>query len=269
MATASDKEQTAWLQRALYLVGLAYAACFFLAGPWVGPYDYNHLSGYYEIAWRFWKTQSGLPQYNPFLCGGRTLAGDPQIPIYHPFTLLVGLLGPTVVVRWEMLAQIALGAWGMLRLLTYFELPRANRLWGTLLFVAGGAVLARFEVGHVTLGFLFLFPLFLYLSYRIASNRDVARSFCWYLLLFIYCGLYKPNFFAYAVPLLGIEAAARAFFQRRPRVILAFGAAALLAAGVDAISLLPAADYFARFPRTAAAEAKWTWGLLVRGKIIP
>ncbi len=56
MATASDKEQTAWLQRALYLVGLAYAACFFLAGPWVGPYDYNHLSGYYEIAWRFWKT---------------------------------------------------------------------------------------------------------------------------------------------------------------------------------------------------------------------
>jgi len=259
MATAAEKEQTVWLKRTLWFVGAVYGIFFFVLGPWVGPHDFNHLSGYYELAWRFWKTQNGLPGFNPFLCGGRTLAGDPQIPIYHPFTFLVGWLGPTVVLRWEMLGQIALGAWGMNRLLKYFELPEASRVWGVLVFVAGGGVLARFEVGHVTLGFLSLFPLFLFLSYEIGAGRNVARNFCWYVLLFVYSGLYKPNFFAYAVPLLGVEVIARAAFQRRLSVIAAFAAAVGLAAGVDAISLLPAADYFARFPRTSAAEAKWTW----------
>ncbi len=265
MATTAEKTFIRWMKRACYLVAAAYAINFFFLAFLVGPHDFNHLSGYYELAYRFWATQGlSLPQFNPFLCGGRTLGGDPQIPIFHPASFLVGIFGPAVVLRWEMLSQIAVGSLGLWKLLTYLKLPKINRLWGLLVFLCGGGVIARFEVGHVTLGFLYFFPLFLWLSYEMNDRKKLARSFSLYLLAFIYCGLYKPNFFAYGVPLLALEAIPRALFQRRPSIILTLVLATGLAAIADAVSLWPAAWYFDHFPRTSAAEAKWTfpWAFL-------
>ncbi len=200
----------------------------------------------------------GLPHFNPYFCGGRTLGGDPQIPVFHPLVLLVPLLGPALLLRLEMLAQLALGTWGVWLCMKRWGYPAANRIWGCLLFAAGGATIARYLVGHVTMGFFTLFPLVFYCSYRLseASPPSTSRWRASYVLLFLYSGLYKPNFFIYGAPLLALEAFFRSVFTRSFRPI-AFCAAGLILTGLlCAVTLLPASEYFAQFPRTSDGGAK-------------
>lgn len=237
---------------ALWVMAGIYALNFLVLAFLIGPFDYDHLSGYYELAWRFWATGGGIPQFDPYLCGGRTLGGDPQLPIYSPLVLLVPVLGPTVLIKWEIAAQLFAGTVGLWRWLARLGLDRERRLWATLLYVSGGGVAAKFLVGHVTLGFYLLYPLFFHLSYRLAETpgKESHRLRVAYWVLFIYSGLYKPNFLIYGAPPLFLEAAIRAWLTRRPRVLVelcvALGACGL----VNAMSLLPAWKYFHDFPRT-------------------
>lgn len=234
------------------LLALLYAVNFGFLAFLVGPFDFNHLSTYYELAWRFWRTSAGWPEFNPFFCGGRTLGADPQIPIFHPLVPFVGLLGPALVLRWEMLAQIALGSWGLWQWLRRWQVETPGRLWGCFLFAGGGFVVARFMVGHVTLGFYALTPVYFYLSYRLCdrterNRRGLAVGMA---LLTFYCGYYKPNFFLYAVPALGVEATVRSVLLRRFAPLGILIAAVTFAGFASAVSLLPSSSYFAAFPRT-------------------
>ncbi len=240
------------------LLALLYLVNFGLLAYLVGPFDFNHLSTYYEMAWRFWRSAPGLPEYNPFFCGGRTLGADPQVPIYHPLTALVGLLGPALVLRWEMLAQIVLGVGGLWLWLKRWQVEVPGRLWGCLLFAGGGFIVARYMVGHVTLGFYTLTPLYFWLSYRLCDRQETAlpRAALGMALLSVYCGYYKPNFFIYAVPALGIEALTRAILLRRFRPLGVLIAAVAFAGMASAVSLLPAASYFGAFPRSYDSAPK-------------
>lgn len=239
------------LALALAAVAVAYAVPFLFFPFVIGPFDFDHLSGYYELAWRFWRTSPGLPQYNPYLCGGRTLGGDPQLPIFHPLTLLVPVLGATVLVKLELLLQGVVGSWALWHCLGHLGADRPGRWWGVFLWISGGAVVAKYLVGHVTLGFFLLFPLFLYASYRLTEAPREA-SHRWrvlYWALFAYSGFYKPNFPIYGVPLLATEAAARSLFRRSPRPLVELIAAAAFGAAFDAVTLVPAWKYFRDFPR--------------------
>jgi hypothetical protein len=198
------------LKGALVALAAVYLVNFFLLAFLIGPFDYDHLSGYYELAWRFWRAAPGWPGFNPFLCGGRTLGGDPQLPLFHPFVLLVPLLGPTVVIKWEMLLQLGLGLWGLSGCLRRVGVSSEGWGWGLFVYAAGGAVITRFMVGHFTLGFYFLYPLFLSLSYRLSDPDCHFRLRVAYWTLFLYSSLYKPNFLIYGVPPLLVECAFRA-----------------------------------------------------------
>lgn len=239
------------LIHALLWTGGVYCVNFIFLGFLIGPFDFDHLSTYYELAWRFWRTQIGLPHYNPYFCGGRTLGADPQIPIFNPLVFLVPLISSIQLVKIEMLTQLAVGAYCLVKILEYFKASTEGILWGLLLFLAGGATVARFMVGHVTLGFIFLFPVFLYLSYRLSETGRRWGYWLAYWGLFIYCGLYKPNFLIYAVPLLLIETATRSILLRSvmPLVVLFSGITWCLV--VNAITFLPAGYYFSLFPRSA------------------
>ena len=107
------------LKLSLAIVIGTYVVNFAVFGDRIGPFDYDHLSSYYELAWRYWISSPGVPQYNPYFCGGRTLGGDPQVPLFHPGVLLVPLLGPTRVIKLELLMQLALGVYGLLGCLLY------------------------------------------------------------------------------------------------------------------------------------------------------
>jgi len=234
------------LQLSLLVLVTVYVVNFGFLAFLIGPFDYDHLSGYWELAWRFWRTSPGLPHYDPYLCGGRTLGADPQLPIFHPLLLLVPILGATVLVKWEMLAQLSAGAWGLLGMTRHLGISSEGKRWALFLYLAGGAVVARFLVGHVTLGFFFLYPLFIYLSYRGARLP--------YYGLFLYASLYKPNFLIYAVPALLVEASARAVAQRQPRIFVDCIIGVTLGAFGGAVSLIPSWRYFAQFPRVDGTQ---------------
>jgi dephospho-CoA kinase len=244
----------AWL-----LLCALYLFHFGVLGFLVGPYDYNHLSAYYEMAVRFWMQSPGLPHYNPYFCGGRTLGGDPQIPLFHPLTLAsTFLLGPSVTVKGELLAQLGLGAWGLNRWLKLWKVAPPGRIWGSLLFLGGGFTVARFMVGHVTLGFYFLFPVYFVLSYQACSSRHFVKNSSFWLVafLFVYCSLYKPNFLIYAVPTLLFEALLRSFLTKSLRPLGFVLWATLVGTMACGVTLIPSRDYFAHFPRIYDAVFK-------------
>jgi dephospho-CoA kinase len=236
---------------ALGCLAALYLLHFGILCTWLGPFDYNHLSTYYELAWRFWTSSPGWPHFNPYFCGGRTLGGDPQIPLFSPIVAFVAFLGPVWTLKWEMCAQLAVGCAALWIWLTRWKVEEAGRCWAVLLFAGGGFVVARFMVGHVTLGFYFLIPAYFLLSYRLCDphERHVLRAATWLCVLFAYCTLYKPNFLIYAVPPLVFEAAVRAALTRSARPLTVLAGAVLVGGLSNAVSLLPASDYFAAFPR--------------------
>jgi len=254
-----------------------YAIHFVLLGFLIGPFDYDHLSGYYELAWRFWRTGGGLPEYNPYLCGGRTLGGDPQIPIFSPLTLLVPLLGATLAIKLELVAQLSLGVYGLRGWLRLLGASPNGVRWGTLLYVAGGGVVARFLVGHVTMGFFLLMPLFFYLSYCIdeSRGRNKQRLLIGYFALFGYAALYKPNFLIHFVPIVIIEHIARSILKKRPGILLWFVGGTAFATLLSAVTWLPAWKYFLDFPRLQPAQGAffppytWILSLLLPIRAIP
>ncbi len=262
---------------ALGCLAALYVLHFVLLCTWVGPFDYNHLSSYYELAWRFWTTSPGWPHFNPYFCGGRTLGGDPQIPLFSPLVALIGLLGPVWTLKWEMCAQLLIGTVALWRWLTRWNVGEAGRCWAALLFAGGGFIVARFMVGHVTLGFYFLTPAYFFLSHRLCDprERNALRSAAWMALLFAYCTLYKPNFLIYAVPPLVLEALVRSALDRSLRPLLVLAGAVTVGGLSNAISLLPAAQYFGAFPRSHDIGAKqvpfWTFwaSVLLPLKAIP
>ncbi len=238
------------LKVALAILVFTYLVNFIFLGFFIGPFDYDHLSAYYELAWRFWVQSPGLPHFNPFLCGGRTLGGDPQIPIFHPLVIFIPILGATWTIKLELLAQIFLGTWGLHRWLLNWKVERTGCLWGVFLFLSGGGVVAKALVGHVTLGSYLLLPLFFLLSYRLAEKeRDFSkREILSYWLLFIYSGFYKPNFLIYVVPVLLIEVLARTLLTQKFWALGQFIFAVGISTVCNAISELPALSYFLAFP---------------------
>jgi hypothetical protein len=238
------------LRSALWITAIAYAINFLVLGFLVGPFDYDHLGSYYEIAWRFWMTGQGTPQFNPFLQGGRTLGGDPQIPLFNPFFLLVPVLGAVWTIKIELLMQLALGLWGLRAIARIFSFSSEKELWLIFLFACSGGVVSRFLVGHVTLGFFLCLPALLALSYR--------KNFFLYTLLLIYCALHKPNFFLQLAILLGFETVFRSFTERSLKPLGFFAAALFFAVGITAVTYLPAMKYFRDFPRPDNGAIQWT-----------
>jgi hypothetical protein len=238
------------LKISVVALAFAYSVNFIFLGFLIGPFDYDHLSAYYEIAWRFWTHSPGIPQYNPFLCGGRTLGGDPQIPIFNPIVLLIPILGSTWTIKLELLTQLILGSLGLDRWLKDWGCELSGRLWGIFLFIAGGGVVAKFLVGHVTLGFYLLLPIFFWLSYQLSNSRKFfsKKTVLLYWILFIYSGLYKPNFLIYLVPMLLIETLTRSLLSKNFWGLGHFIVAVIVSGLCNATSELPAFFYFKEFP---------------------
>lgn len=235
----------------IWLTVAAYAIFFVVLSPRVGKEDHDLFSTYYELAWRFWRSGGLWAHYNPFLCGGRSLAADTQIPIYSPIPFLSGLLGPLVVLRLEMLLQLILGVWGVRECSRYWKASANGQLWACLVYAAGGGIVTRYFVGHTTLACFHLLPLFTALSYRISDVKTEKRrlQIFFYYLSFIYAAHYKPHFFIFGLPLILIETFSRSLLEKKPMVLGHLIIGCIWALGINFVHYFPAQQYFTLFPR--------------------
>lgn len=246
------------LKIAVLLIAAVYGCHFLLLGFLESPYDYDALASFYEIAWRYWKYGSGFPHFNPLLCGGRPLAADPQTPIYNPMILLVELLGAVWTVKIELMGQLALGVAGLLGIFRRWNVGIEEKWWCVLCYLCGGAVVNRFMVGHITLGYYLMLPLFFHFSYYCHDGPRSARWLVAYWALFTYGFLHKPNFWIQVVPVLFLETLIRSWSARTWRPFLHLGLATAVGFSVNAATYYPAFEYFRLYPRGSDGTANST-----------
>lgn len=257
------------LKWAVYALAATYFINYVLLGFVLDVSDYDQLSGYYEMAWRFWRSGNLIPHFNPYFCGGRPLGADPQIPIFHPFVILVPLLGPTWIVKLEFLGQLLFGLWGLWKYLGFYKCTQEQKVWALFAFAAGGGVVARFMVGHITLGYMFLLPLFFYFVHA-QQERPSRKLFLGYVLLHLYAGLYKPNFLIQALLLIFCYTTLFSIVSKSIKPLLREIAATALSVLVSAVIYLPAHFYFLENPRKdSAAPLLIEWKALFANFLIP
>ncbi len=239
------------LNYCLGFVIAVYAVNFVGLGFLMSPFDYDHMAGYYEIAWRYWRYGRGLPHFNPLLCGGRPLAGDPQVPIFHPLIPLVPVLGAVWLIKLEQLFQLGLGVAGLIGIVRRFGLGREEITWSVLCYLCGGAVVSRFLAGHVAVGFYLMLPLFFHWSYQIHDGPVSKRWLLKYWGLFYYAYLHKPNFPIYVIPTLLVETTIRSLLTRQLRPLVHLGLACAIGLILNLPTYITANDYFTLYPRIA------------------
>ena len=96
-----------------------------------------HALGDYRVAW------------DPFLCGGATLVGTPQVPLFHPNMLLYRLLGPVNGLGASFLPWMLGGFWGMWKLAQQYGLRRIPAAWIATAFVVNGFFTGQLGSMHV------------------------------------------------------------------------------------------------------------------------
>ena len=88
-------------------------------------------------------TNGQWPWLNPWTGLDRPFAADPQSALWYPFTWLFALLPPLVAYPVSLWAHYSIAAWGMYRLLRSSSLSRQAALFGGLVFMLSGFMLAH------------------------------------------------------------------------------------------------------------------------------
>lgn len=227
----------------------------------VGSSDFDQFAAFHQIA--LWWHQLGdwTVTWNPFLCGGATLVGNPQVPLLHPNLLFSAIFGPVNGLGVSFAAWMVVGFVGMRWLAAEHGLSELVAAWVATAWVVNGFFVAHLGNLHGTFWAFFALPLVALLHRRIAHDGS-PRALAAYPFLLATLGLYNFQFVAYAFPLIGlhfafelVEAGAaghglRAVLRRG----LGFGLALGLTLGMMGVYLLPALSWSRDFPRYMPPE---------------
>jgi hypothetical protein len=139
-----------------------YVAFFILSAGRVGPKDFDQFLVFHEL--QYWNsTLFGLAkQWTPLLCGGLSLAGEPQVPFASLSMLLAYVWRPLAGIEIAMIIYVLLG-WGGAYLYAGLWLPSAReRAVAAALFIGNPFLLWRLAVGQIDFVPFFLLPLLLW-----------------------------------------------------------------------------------------------------------
>jgi hypothetical protein len=274
-----------WLRVLWVGVVVVYVTIIVASLPRAGRADYDQFLVFYEL--QYWNASlfGVVKQWTPVLCGGLSMAGEPQIPFASLNMLLAYALGPSYGPRLAILVYLAVGWAGMfLYAGLWLERPLARRLAASL-FIGNGFFLARLCHGHLDLVPFLALPLALWALHRSVAWerqrlgwRGVPRLLLAISLLGAGIGMVvdgAPVAFVHWLVWIALYALVLAVAARSvaPPVIL--GAAIVLAAVLDAGYVWPMLLAQENFPRltpdtfTSPLSLLWFMLLPVRGKLIP
>jgi hypothetical protein len=279
---AADRQR--WLTVFSLAIVLAYLV------PWVallgviGPKDFDQFLAFHEQ--QYWNAALfGLAkQWSPLMCGGLSLAGEPQVPFMSLSMLLGYVIGPLAALD-TAIALYFIAGWAGAYLYAGLWLKDAGRrALAASLYIGNGFFICRYAYGHLDFIPFLALPLMLWTLHRsidwLQQQRAATRT--WQMLLaslLLAAGISiaidgSPVAIIHLMFWVGLYGLVLAVVARSAAPLLLLGAALLLSALLDAGYLWPMLSAQADFPRRTADSftnplaLPWFLLLPVHGKLI-
>lgn len=249
-AGSRSEPRGAWLGAAI--VVLAVYTPFVLHWGLVGSSDFDQFATFTQIA--LWWHELGDPSvtWNPFLCGGATLVGNPQIPLLHPHILIYAGLGPVNGLGAAFVPWALVGYFGMRALARDVGVPAGAATAVGVAWPLGGFFVAHIGSMHATFFAFWALPALAWMHRRIA-REGVGWTLATYPLAIAILAAYNLQFIVYGLPFVGLHALLEITRAAPPRVaagrLALYAVAAALGLGMTGVSLLPALAWARDFPR--------------------
>lgn len=250
-----------------------------------GPSDFDQFVVFHKL--QYWNSSlfDISKQWTPVMCGGLSLAGDPQVPFMSLSMALSYVMGPSWGLRLAMLIYFLAGWAGTVLYSGLWFKQQGQRTLAAALFIGNGFFVCRLGFGHVDFIPFLILPLVLWVLH---GTLDCVRqgSLLMGSLKLLAALLLLGALFALAIdgsPVaiihllfwIGLYALVLAITARSVLPVLLFIGAAALAAVLDAGYLWPMLQAQTDFPRrtadsfTSALSFLWFLLLPVRGKVLP
>jgi hypothetical protein len=223
----------------------------------VGVADFDQFATFNQIALWWHALGDRAVSWNPFMCGGSTLVGNPQVPLFHPNMPLYWLFGPVNGLGMSFLPWGVAGFWGMWKLGRVYGLRRRTATWVAAAWLVNGFFVGQLGSMHVLYSAFYLLPLLFVLNRAIARNGDF-RALAAMPFMLVLPSLYNHHFLAYGFPFVVGHFVFEAWASRReprlvPKVAL-YGLSVVLAVSMLSLFLLPNLSWNSEFPRFKAGE---------------
>lgn len=221
-----------------------------------GRNDWDQHLMYHWVPYETLQNYGQVPLWNPFMCGGLPMLGNPQSRWFSPFFLLHLWLGPELAIQFEIIAHIALAWLGVFVLGRIFGLSRLAAVMPAGVFAGCSAFYLRLAEGQTgTLSYAYL-PWILAAA---AFGRPLIAG-ALLALAIGEGGIYSAPHAALA---LGLLAMYRSLKDRSTRPLVHLALTATMAACLAAPKLLIVHEWMSRYPRLIDSAEAMHLNLLV------
>jgi hypothetical protein len=279
---AADRRR--WLTALSLAIVSAYLLPWFALLGLVGPKDFDQFLVFHEQ--QYWNASLfGLAkQWSPLMCGGLSLAGEPQVPFMSLSMLLGYAIGPLAGIEAAIALYFIVGWTGAYLYASLWLQGAGRRALAASLFIGNGFFICRYAYGHVDFIPFLTLPMMLWVLHRsvpcMNHGPSVGRALQLLLTsLLLGAGISvaidgSPVAIIHLMFWVGLYALVLAAVARSAAPVLLLGAALLFSSLLDAGYLWPMLAAQDDFPRrtvdrfTNPLALPWFLLLPVHGKLI-
>ncbi len=206
------------------------------------------------LAWVPWKTVTSFhqfPVWNPYLCGGIPMLGDPQASFFTPLFLLHLIFGPIAGLHLEIPVHLAIGWAGGYVLARVLRLGTLAAITCATIFPSSSWLFLHITVGHHIFLPATYWPWVLAAALIALERRRLAMASVAGLLMALIFLEGAPYQESYAVLLVAAILLPIGLVRREAWPIVVFGTILIFAAGFAAVKLIPTYAFIGQHSRPA------------------
>ncbi len=254
-----------WIAASILLViitPLAMGGFWFSSGQ-LGISDWDYYFSYHYIVRNLTLTYDGIPQWNPYICGGTSAIGDPEFPLFTPTFILELLFGIPLGLRLAIYFSTIIGAVGTLILSKRLGLSVFGAMLAAVTVSFSSVNILEIVEGHTNILSAMWIPWILWSwvsAYRTTSDLDSTKSLNRWSLL---CGLFLAlTFLQGGIYLLMYTAGAFVFLvavaKNHRRAFMICLKSGFWALGLASIKLVPVLYWLSQFQDQVYASSTST-----------